>query len=575
MQEQKERVAIIGAGIGGLSAGAILSRNGYKVTVFEKNSFVGGRCSSFNLTSQDGSIFRFDRGASMMFMLETVEILEKKIGLPLNLDFLKCGNTKVSIPREKKQAASWNKRSPRVLPNHVNNSSKKKKKLRHVWLSTDLNQFASLNSSYGERIKSGLYEFLPQGQRFYDMAKDTVLTYNYADIFDLFNYDVLKYLSKIALKNPLALNPAESLFIYMKRIFKDDTLAKAFSLQSMFMGLSPYSALSFYSFLLYDEISSGCFYPKGGFKTIAESLKDIILETGGEIRLSAQVTDIKEMTIYGHKRPLVFFKTKGIEKYETFDKLICNVDFCYAVKHLLPNPYPKLEKTLSSMNFGCSTISFHFALGRRYNFSSHEIYLGSHFKTAFKSIFEQRSLPKIPEGLAFYLHCPSSLDLSASGTKRSCVTALIPVGLTDSQTTTTNLIAAMRSEVLKRTGINESDIVAEQVDTPKTWNESFNLYEGCALGLGHEITQLGPFRPSNTTKYYDWLYFVGASVQPGAGVPTVMYSGMNVAAEVQKQKHETRKHDRSRMFNWESFHNTLRWLREKSTAYQTAVAGAS
>ncbi|HEY8915657.1 MAG TPA: NAD(P)-binding protein, partial [Chitinophaga sp.] len=35
-------VAIIGSGLGGLVCGALLSRNGYRVAVFEKNKQIGG-----------------------------------------------------------------------------------------------------------------------------------------------------------------------------------------------------------------------------------------------------------------------------------------------------------------------------------------------------------------------------------------------------------------------------------------------------------------------------------------------------------------------------------------------------
>ena len=44
----KSKICIIGAGIGGLTAGAILSNKGYKVTIFEKESIIGGRALSLN-----------------------------------------------------------------------------------------------------------------------------------------------------------------------------------------------------------------------------------------------------------------------------------------------------------------------------------------------------------------------------------------------------------------------------------------------------------------------------------------------------------------------------------------------
>lgn len=41
-----KRVGVVGAGIGGLACGALLAKEGYEVRVFEKNAFIGGRCSA-------------------------------------------------------------------------------------------------------------------------------------------------------------------------------------------------------------------------------------------------------------------------------------------------------------------------------------------------------------------------------------------------------------------------------------------------------------------------------------------------------------------------------------------------
>jgi len=43
-----KKICIIGAGIGGLTAGALLSQKGYNVTLFEKEKVLGGRSLSFN-----------------------------------------------------------------------------------------------------------------------------------------------------------------------------------------------------------------------------------------------------------------------------------------------------------------------------------------------------------------------------------------------------------------------------------------------------------------------------------------------------------------------------------------------
>ena len=50
-------VGIIGAGIGGLALSIRLANQGLKVTIFEKNSYPGGKLSELNMNG-----FRFDKG---------------------------------------------------------------------------------------------------------------------------------------------------------------------------------------------------------------------------------------------------------------------------------------------------------------------------------------------------------------------------------------------------------------------------------------------------------------------------------------------------------------------------------
>jgi phytoene dehydrogenase-like protein len=49
---KNKKICIIGAGIGGLTAGALLLKDGYSVEIFEKESTVGGRALSLEMSSQ-------------------------------------------------------------------------------------------------------------------------------------------------------------------------------------------------------------------------------------------------------------------------------------------------------------------------------------------------------------------------------------------------------------------------------------------------------------------------------------------------------------------------------------------
>ena len=61
-------ITIIGAGIGGLSTACLLAKQGHQVSVFEKNTGVGGK---MNIVEAEG--FRFDTGPSLLTMPHILE----------------------------------------------------------------------------------------------------------------------------------------------------------------------------------------------------------------------------------------------------------------------------------------------------------------------------------------------------------------------------------------------------------------------------------------------------------------------------------------------------------------------
>lgn len=65
MNEKQSRIVVIGAGIGGLTAGALLAKRGYKVIVFDQAIVPGGCASTFKRRG-----FTFDVGATQVAGLE-------------------------------------------------------------------------------------------------------------------------------------------------------------------------------------------------------------------------------------------------------------------------------------------------------------------------------------------------------------------------------------------------------------------------------------------------------------------------------------------------------------------------
>jgi phytoene desaturase len=80
-------VLVIGAGMGGLSAGAQLAQQGRKVLILEQANRIGGCCSTFE---RDG--YRFDVGASLLEGVSLIEKVFNRLGTTLKdeMELLLC-----------------------------------------------------------------------------------------------------------------------------------------------------------------------------------------------------------------------------------------------------------------------------------------------------------------------------------------------------------------------------------------------------------------------------------------------------------------------------------------------------
>ena len=70
-----KKVAVIGSGFAGLSAASCLAKEGYEVTVYEKNSQPGGRARKFEAEG-----FTFDMGPSWYWMPDVFEKFFNRFG---------------------------------------------------------------------------------------------------------------------------------------------------------------------------------------------------------------------------------------------------------------------------------------------------------------------------------------------------------------------------------------------------------------------------------------------------------------------------------------------------------------
>lgn len=285
--------------------------------------------------------------------------------------------------------------------------------------------------------------------------------------------------------------------------------------------MSPYDGLAPYSLLQYTEIAEGIWYPKGGFNTVLQGLEKIAVQYGARFNYNS---DVQEIVVDDSG------VTKGIRLGNgdviNSDIVICNADLVYAYNKLLPKT--KYAKRLGGQKLTSSSISYYWSMNRTvHQLKVHNIFLAEKYKPSFDQIFNDHTLPDEP---SFYINVPSRIDPSAAPEGKDTVVVLVPVGHISDRLDVDfdELVKRAREHVIetieKRLKINDfrNMIEHEIVNDPRTWQNEFNLWKGSILGLSHTLFQVLWFRPSLKCKIFENLYFVGASAQPGTGVPIVL-----------------------------------------------------
>ncbi|TVY37640.1 Phytoene desaturase [Lachnellula occidentalis] len=504
----KQKTAIVvGAGVGGIATAARLASAGFSVTVLEKNSFTGGRCS---LLTHEG--YRFDQGPSLLLLpglfAETFADLNTSLSAE-GVELLKCD------------------------PNY------------NMWFGDgekfELSSDTAVMKREIERWegKDGFERYLAwlgEAHRHYEISVREVLHKNFTSIFNLLRPSFLRHL--------FALHPFESIYSRASKYFYTERLRRVFTFGSMYMGMSPFDAPGTYSLLQYTELAEGIWYPVGGFHAVVAALVRICERLGVDIRLNTPVSRILKSP---DGKAATGVLTEDGETL-TADVVIINADLVYAYNNLLePTPY---SRALQTRQGSCSSISFYWSLSRIVpELSTHNIFLADEYRESFDAIFDRQSIPREP---SFYVNVPSRIDPSAAPEGKDSIVVLVPVGhlLNSSASTPISsakglpkeeldwpaLIASTRASILSviqtRTHCDalEPLITHEMVNDPITWEDTFNLDKGSILGLSHSFFNVLAFRPSTRARGCKGCYFVGASTHPGTGVPIVL-AGAKVTTE--------------------------------------------
>jgi phytoene desaturase len=490
----KPTAIVIGAGIGGIATAARLAKNGYDVTVLEKNGTPGGRC---NQIVHKGH--RFDIGPTLFLMPEVWEETFTALGEKMS-DYLDL------------------RRIDPTYKVHFDDGLQ-------LELTSDIGKMQTQLEKVEKTAFTGFLNYIAEGSKHYKMSLEKFVGRNF--------YNIFEYLSLTNLPLIFQLKALAKHYANTGHFFKDERLKAAFTFQNMYLGLSPYDAPATYSLLQYTELAEGVWYPMGGMYAAIEALVKIAEKLGVKFIYNAPVKKI--MT--NKNKVLGVLLENGHPMVA--DIFVGNADLPYIYKELLPDQAEakKLDKKL----YTCSTIMFYWGVDKEYSqIAHHNVFLGGDYKASFDEIFNDRTLPEVP---SFYVHAPARTDRAAAPDGQDTIYALMPVGHLDARNPQDwdALVNRARETVFNRLsqelGVTDlkEHIRFEIVYEPEIWKERFNLERGAAFGLSHNFWQVGYLRPQNRHKRYKNLYFAGASTHPGTGLPIVLLSARLTTERILKE----------------------------------------
>ncbi|WP_273850567.1 phytoene desaturase family protein [Guptibacillus spartinae] len=478
----KKRVIVIGAGPGGLTAGMLLSSKGHSVTVYEKQSYIGGRTSGFE---RDG--YCFDRGPTFLNMPHILEEMFEESGRNVH-DYLDLIEVDPMYELKFDDVSFYPTRDQDEMVRRIEQT------------------FPGDGEGYRRFMKEEKEKF---------EALMPILQNKHDSLLDYGRWRFVKALPKLTV--------TDSVYKRLSHYFKDERLRLSFTFQAKYLGMSPWECPGAFTILSYMEHAYGIFHPIGGLNQIPQAMAKVIKEEGGEVH-----------TNKGVKQLLLDGKTvKGVEledgSLEYADEVIINADFAHAVKHLIPTGSVKkyTPEKMEQKKYSCSAFMLYLGVDKKYDLPHHSIIFSSDYKKNVEELTKQKILSEDP---SIYVQNASVTDDTLAPEGKSSIYILAPVpnnfSLVDWEERKGDFRRLVLDQLEQRTGFKdiEQHIEVEEMYTPTDWEMDLNVYKGATFNLAHNLPQMMYFRPPNQFKELNNCWLVGGGTHPGSGLPTIMES---------------------------------------------------
>jgi len=246
-------------------------------------------------------------------------------------------------------------------------------------------------------------------------------------------------------------------------------------------------------------------------------------EVGVDVRLNAPVERIEVAN--GRTKGVLLGDGSFIES----DLVVSNADPAMVYTKLIDAAVRRkhTDASVARKRYSMSLFVGYFGTNKTYpDLAHHSILLGPRYRELLTDVFDRKTLP---DDFSLYLHAPTRTDPSLAPPGGESFYVLSPVPNQQSGIDWSvegprymdRILDALEAEHLP--GLRENLVTQFHVD-PRYFEGELRSYRGAAFGPEPTLRQSAYFRFHNRSEDVEGLYFVGAGVHPGAGLPGVLSS---------------------------------------------------
>jgi diapolycopene oxygenase len=495
------RVVVIGAGLGGMTAAIQLARAGFQVDLLEKNDCVGGK---LNLHREAG--FSFDLGPSIFTLPQIFRPVFEGDGKRLE-DYITLQRIDPqwrNFFEDGRVIDLWE--DPAMMRRELTALGPEAIEDYKRFLEYSRQQYAIVEKGYFAKGLDTFWEFV----RFYGFRGGRGLDYMGTmaggiakRVRDPYLRDILEYFIK-------------------------------------YVGSSAYDAPGFMNLMPNIQLEFGLWYVSGGLYELARAFEKRLEETGVRLHLNYRVTNIDKKS--NRVTGIQGMSTTGGQASFEADFIVSNMEVVPANQQLLKEP-DRVMKKLERFEPACSGIVLHLGLDRVYpQLAHHNFFFSNDQEKHFHRVFREKLLPDDP---TIYLVAPTRTDPSQAppGCDNIKILPHIPY-LNGQHPYTREDCVKLKDrclEKLERMGLVDlrKHIILEDFWTPFDIEERYLSNRGSIYGVVSDKRRNFAFKAPKRSDLYENLFFVGGSVNPGGGMPMVTLCGQHVARIIIEQSRKT------------------------------------